>query len=50
MDPGATWTLDELTERLQRVLDAGGIDASKANGQIAEAPNARTVRYYATLG
>jgi DNA-binding transcriptional MerR regulator len=48
----ATWTLEELTDRMRDVLAKTGLaeDASKANGQIAEVPNARTVRYYTTVG
>jgi DNA-binding transcriptional MerR regulator len=48
----ASWTLEDLTERMREVLAKTGLaeDASKANGQIAEVPNARTVRYYTTIG
>src|SRR5690349_16479507 len=48
-----TWTLDELTARMRAILDvlvAQGVDAAKANGQVGEVPNARTIRYYTTIG
>ncbi len=44
------WTLDELTARMQAVLGTAGIDAAKVNGQVGEVPNARTIRYYTTIG
>lgn len=48
MDPIAPWTLDELSERVSAALGSAAVDQS--NGQVSEVPNARTIRYYATLG
>lgn len=42
------WTLAELTERVDAVLRAEGI--RQENGQVAEAPNGRTVRWYQSIG
>jgi DNA-binding transcriptional MerR regulator len=42
------WTLAELTERVDAVLRAEGI--RQDNGQVAEAPNGRTVRWYQSIG
>src|SRR5437016_914451 len=46
------WTLEDLTTRMRDVLAKTGVaeEAAKANGQVAEVPNARTVRYYTTVG
>jgi DNA-binding transcriptional MerR regulator len=46
-DP-AGWTLEELGERVTRAL---AIDyPGPANGQVRAIPDARTIRYYASLG
>lgn len=42
------WTLAELTERVDAVLRTEGI--RQENGQVAEAPNGRTVRWYQSIG
>jgi DNA-binding transcriptional MerR regulator len=42
------WTLDELTARAAAVLQVRPVD--QRNGQVSEVPNARTIRYYTTLG
>lgn len=42
------WTLAELTEHVDAVLRAEGI--RQDNGQVAEAPNGRTVRWYQSIG
>jgi DNA-binding transcriptional MerR regulator len=42
------WTLLDLTERVDAVLRAEGI--RQENGQVAEAPNGRTVRWYQSIG
>jgi DNA-binding transcriptional MerR regulator len=48
MDPIAPWSLDELSARVSAALGSAAVDQS--NGQVSEVPNARTIRYYATLG
>lgn len=42
------WTLAELTERVDAILRAEGV--RQENGQVAEAPNGRTVRWYQSIG
>lgn len=42
------WTLEELNARVQRALV--GDYAGVPNGQVRDVPNARTIRYYSTLG
>src|SRR5262245_9036794 len=44
----ATWTLEALQARVTASL--ARISLSQANGQVAEVPNARAIRYYQTLG
>jgi DNA-binding transcriptional MerR regulator len=41
-----SWTLSDLTARTARALEG----AAQQNGQVSEQPNARTIRYYTTLG
>lgn len=48
MDPIAPWTLDELSARVGAAL--GSAEVGQTNGQVSEVPNARTIRYYATIG
>ncbi|OGQ24973.1 MAG: hypothetical protein A2138_02745 [Deltaproteobacteria bacterium RBG_16_71_12] len=48
MDPIAPWTLDELSARVTAAL--ASVPVGQANGQVTEVPNARTIRYYATIG
>jgi len=43
------WTLDELSARVRAALESSGLDHQR-NGQVSEVPNARTIRYYATIG
>ena len=54
-----TWTIAELAERAAGVLaatqpaDAGpasGAAAPRANGRVQDVPNARLIRWYATVG
>lgn len=42
------WTLDELTRRVNGVLQHEGV--FQGNGQVAEAPNARAIRWYQSTG
>jgi DNA-binding transcriptional MerR regulator len=42
------WTLDELETQVATALRAA--DVGPLNGQIAEVPNGRTIRYYTTIG
>ena len=44
----ATWTLETLTQRIDAVLRQEGIH--QHNGQVAEAPNARAIRWYQSTG
>ncbi|MBI1947129.1 MAG: MerR family transcriptional regulator [Deltaproteobacteria bacterium] len=48
MEPIAPWTLEELSARVSAALGSAPVD--QANGQVTEVPNARTIRYYATIG
>ncbi len=43
-----SWTLEDLQTRVAKALDALGI--AQGNGQVAEVPNGRTIRFYQTLG
>ncbi len=43
-------TLDELVERATHVLTERGLLEAQADGRVSGAPDARTVRYYGTLG
>jgi len=44
----ATWTLETLTQRIDAVLRQEGIH--QHNGQVAEAPNGRAIRWYQSTG
>lgn len=43
-----TFPLEELARRVSDALSAAGVDQS--NGQVSPVPDARTLRYYTTLG
>ena len=43
-------TLEELSAKVQERLQAMGLLEAQADGRVAAAPDARTVRYYGTLG
>lgn len=43
-------TLDELSQEVGRVLEEKALLEAQADGRVAAAPDARTVRYYGTLG
>ncbi|HLF94236.1 MAG TPA: MerR family transcriptional regulator [Planctomycetota bacterium] len=45
-----TLTLEELSGKVQERLEAMGLLGAQADGRVAAAPDARTVRYYGTLG
>jgi MerR HTH family regulatory protein len=47
-DTPATWTLDELAERVDAAL-AVGYDG-QSSGRVREVPDQRAIRYYTTLG
>lgn len=42
------WSLDELETHVAAALEQAGV--GPLNGQIAEVPNGRTIRYYTTIG
>jgi DNA-binding transcriptional MerR regulator len=44
----STWTLEQLVERVE--ADLRDLDLAQASGRVSETPDARTVRYYGTLG
>ena len=44
----APWTLPELTHRIDAILRSEGI--TQQNGQVAEAPNGRAIRWYQSTG
>ncbi len=44
----ARWTLDEPCRRCGEALDRAGVH--QHNGQVAQAPNGRAVRWYASIG
>ncbi len=50
--PAATeaWTLEELSREVATLLRRAGLLRLQADGRVSAAPDARTVRYYATLG
>lgn len=45
-----TWTLDELCREVERRLSAHRLMEAQADGRVSAAPDARTIRYYTTLG
>lgn len=48
-DGETLWTIDELRARAAEALSAGGYEGVD-NGRVRDVPDARTIRYYATLG
>ena len=44
----ACWTLNDLCDQVLRALSVGY--PGQTNGQIREVPDARSIRYYTTLG
>ncbi len=48
MDAAAPWTLDELTSRVADATQRLGL--LQANGQVADVPNARAIRWYTSTG
>ena len=48
MSPDAPWTLDELTTRVVEATHRLGL--LQSNGQVADAPNARAIRWYQSTG
>ena len=48
MQPLAPWTLDELSSRVAVATHRLGL--LQSNGQIADAPNARAIRWYQSTG
>lgn len=49
-ETSATLTLDELEREVERRLRALGLLETQRDGRVSPAPDARTVRYYTTLG
>ena len=49
-NPDATLTLDELSQEVARLLEDKALLEAQADRRVAAAPDARTVRYYGTLG
>jgi DNA-binding transcriptional MerR regulator len=43
-------TLDELESEVRKELDRLGLAEAQADGRVAAVPDARTIRYYTTLG
>lgn len=43
------WTIEELGGKVAEALAAGGYDGV-ASGRVRDVPDARTIRYYATIG
>jgi DNA-binding transcriptional MerR regulator len=50
MNDVATFTLEELSRQVQARLESLGLLDAQRDGRVAPAPDARTVRYYGTLG
>jgi DNA-binding transcriptional MerR regulator len=48
--PHSAMSLEELTSEAGRLLEEMGLLQAQADGRVAAAPDARTVRYYGTLG
>jgi DNA-binding transcriptional MerR regulator len=44
------WSLEELSAEVQRRLAARGLLGAQPDPRVSAAPDARTVRYYTTLG
>ena len=49
-NPDPALTLDELSQEVSRLLEEKALLEAQADGRVAAAPDARTVRYYGTLG
>lgn len=49
-DGRASWTLEELVTRVTHELAARGLLGAQRDGRVAAAPDARTVRYYQSIG
>jgi DNA-binding transcriptional MerR regulator len=43
-------TLEDLSAKVQAVLEEKGLLAAQGDGRVSAAPDGRTVRYYTTLG
>jgi len=43
-------TLDELSSEVARELEARGLAGRSTDGRVSAVPDARTIRYYTTLG
>ena len=43
-------SLDDVVAAVERLLQDAGVDDRKPDGRVAPVPDARTVRYYTTLG
>src|SRR5579862_1269877 len=48
--PDPAMSLDELTREAGRLLEESALLEAQGDGRVAAAPDARTVRYYGTLG
>jgi len=49
-DAEPTMSLDDLTREAGRLLEEMALLTAQADGRVTAAPDARTVRYYGTLG
>jgi DNA-binding transcriptional MerR regulator len=50
MLPAPHWSLSELSQEAARMLSQAGLLSAQGDGRVSAAPDARTVRYYTTLG
>src|SRR4051812_8738269 len=50
MHPAAQISLPELSTEVEAALSRLGLLGAAADGRVSPAPDARTVRYYTTLG
>lgn len=48
MDDAELWTLEQLSERVAQALAVNY--EGQSNGRVREVPNARTIRWYTTIG
>lgn len=48
--PNPAWTLDELSREVERLLRRTGLFGAQGDARVSAAPDARTVRYYTSLG
>src|SRR5438270_2788419 len=46
----ASYALEELSAEVERLLSARGLLSAQGDPRVSAAPDARTVRYYTTLG